>query len=277
MRLKFAANISLLFTEVPLLQRPAAARAAGFDLIESWWPFDSPVPDAREVEAFVTAIADAGVRLEALNFFGGDLPGGDRGVLSLPGRSAEFRESVDVLDSIAAQTGCVLFNALYGARAEQSTAEEQDELAAENLALAAGVVSSFGGTVLLEPLAAGENGAYPLTSPDEVMSVIGRVRKDSGAGNIKLLADFYHLTRNGFGWAEVIEGYLADIGHVQVADSPGRHQPGTGSIPFDQLFAALEQAGYEGCVGLEYRPEGSTQDSLAWLPRAARTANGVSA
>jgi hydroxypyruvate isomerase len=277
MSLNFAANISLLFTEVPILRRPAAARAAGFDIIESWWPFATAEPDAREVDAFVTAIADAGVRLEALNCFAGDLPGGDRGVLSVPGRSAEFRASLDILTSIAAQTGCALFNALYGVRTDQATPHEQDELAAENLALAARAVSSLGGTVLLEPLAAGENGSYPLTGPDQVLSVIRRVREASGAGNIRLLADFYHLTRNGFDWDEVIGKYFSLIGHVQIADAPGRHQPGTGAIPFDRLFAALEDAGYEGSVGIEYRPLGSTEDSLAWLPHAARAENGASA
>jgi hydroxypyruvate isomerase len=275
--LTFGANRSLRVTEVPLLERPAAARAAGFDVVESWWPFATAVPDSREVDAFVAAVGDAGVRLEALNFFAGDMPGGDRGVVSVPGREAEFGDSVDVLASIAVQTGCTLFNALYGVRVERATAQQQDDLAAENLALAAAAVAPFGGTVLLEPLTTGENGAYPLTSPDEVLSVIRRVRADSGAVNLKLLADFYHLTMNGFGWEQVIERYFPDFGHVQVADAPGRHQPGTGAIAFDKLFAALEDGGYEGCVGLEYRPEGSTEDSLEWLPRAARASNGASA
>jgi hydroxypyruvate isomerase len=277
MTLTFAANISLLFTEVPLLERPAAARSAGFDAIEAWWPFTVPVPDSREVDAFVAAVGDAGVRLEALNFFAGDMPGGDRGVVSVPGREAEFRDSTDVLASVAVQTGCTLFNALYGVRVEHATAQQQDDLAAENLALAAAAVAPFGGTVLLEPLTEGENGAYPLTGPDQVASVIRRVRAQAGAVNLRLLADFYHLANNGYGWDQVIERYLPDFGHVQIADVPGRHQPGTGTIPFDKLFAALEDAGYEGRVGLEYRPDGSTEDSLEWLPRAARAANGAAA
>lgn len=270
MTLCFDANISLLFTEVPLLERPAAAKAEGFDVIECWWPFPVPVPGSRDVDAFVTAIADAGVRLEALNFYAGDMPSGERGVLSLPGRTEEFRASVEVLASIAAQTGCALFNALYGVRADGVTPAEQDELATENLAFAAAAVAPIGGTVLLEALAEGENGAYPLTSPAQVSEVIRRVRAASGAANVRMLADFYHFTRNGFGWAEVIDGYLPEVGHVQVADAPGRHQPGTGGIDFPALFGALESAGYEGCVGLEYRPDGSTHDSLAWLPVSER-------
>jgi hydroxypyruvate isomerase len=274
MSLRFDANISLLFTEVPVLKRPAAAKAAGFEVIESWWPFATAVPAAAEVDGFVAAIADAGVRLEALNFFGGDLPGGDRGLLSIPARSAEFRDSVAVLADIAGRTGCARFNALYGVRVPGVAAAEQDELATENLAFAAAAVAPLGGTVLVEPLAGGENGSYPLTSPDGVLAVIDRVRDTAGAVNLALLADFYQLARNGFGWREVIDGYLPRFGHVQIADSPGRHQPGTGTIAFDELFAALSDAGYPGFTGIEYRPLGSTEDSLAWLPRADRAEKG---
>jgi hydroxypyruvate isomerase len=275
MTLRFDVNISLLFTEIPILERPAAAAAAGFDAIESWWPFAEAVPDSADVDAFVGVIAEAGVRLEALNFFSGNAAEGDRGVLSIPGRSTEFRDSVDVLTSVAARTGCSLFNALYGVRIEGLSTEAQDELATDNLALAAKAVSSIGGTVLLEPLAEGENGAYPLKSPEDVRAVIDRVGAGGGPSNVRLLADFYHLTRNGFGWRQVIDASLADFGHVQIADAPGRHQPGTGEIDFPALFEGLEEAGYKGCVGIEYRPEGSTLDSLSWLPREARAEHGA--
>ncbi|GAA5196127.1 TIM barrel protein [Rugosimonospora acidiphila] len=275
MSLRYDVNISLLFNELPLLQRPAAAKAQGFDVIESWWPFAEPVPDSREVDAFVTAISDAGVRLEALNFYGGDMPAGDRGVLSIPSRTSEFRDSVDILASIAAQTGCSLFNALYGVRVDGVSPERQDEVAVENLSFAAEAVAPIGGSVLLEPLASGENGAYPLTGPDQILAVIDRVRDASGAGNVRLLADFYHLTRNGFDWRKIVDEYLPYVGHVQIADAPGRHQPGTGEIDYAALFAALEENAYEGCVGLEYRPEGSTEESLSWLPRESRGENGA--
>lgn len=277
MSLRYDVNISLLFTELPLLERPGAAKALGFDVIESWWPFAEAVPDSREVDAFVAAIANAGVRLEALNFFAGDLAAGERGVVSVPGRAAQFRDSVDILASIAAQTGCSLFNALYGVRVDGASADEQDELALENLSFAAEAVASIGGTVLLEPLASGENGAYPLTAPEQIVGIMNRVRAASGAGNVRLLADFYHLTRNGFDWRQVIDGYLPHVGHVQIADAPGRHQPGTGAIDFPALFTALEEAAYEGYVGIEYRPEGGTESSLSWLPREARAGNGAHA
>jgi hydroxypyruvate isomerase len=160
------------------------------------------------------------------------MPGGDRSVISIPGRETEFRDSADVLAAIAVQTGCTLFNALYGVRVEHASAQQQGELAAQNLAVAAAAVASFGGTVLLEPLTEGENGAYPLTGPKQVAAVIHRVRTQAGVGNLRLLADFYHLANNGYSWEQVIDQYFPDFGHVQIADSPGRHQPGTGIIPF---------------------------------------------
>ena len=117
--LRYLANCSLLFTELPLLQRPAAARAAGFDAVEFWWPFDSPVPDDAAVDAFAGAVGDAGVRLVGLNFFAGDLAGPDAGVLSIPALSQQFRDNIDVTVGIGERLGASGFNALYGVRVER--------------------------------------------------------------------------------------------------------------------------------------------------------------
>jgi hydroxypyruvate isomerase len=219
------------------------------------------------VDAFVGAIGDAGVRLTALNLYAGDMPGGERGLVSLPDRTGEFADSLAVLVDIARRTGTAHFNALYGVRQPDRRPEEQDETATENLTAAASAVATIGGTILLEPLAQGENGAYPLLGPDDVLAVLDRVP----APNLALLADFYHLTRNGYAWKDVIDVHIDRIGHVQIADAPGRHQPGTGGIAFPALFAELATAGYDGLVGLEYRPEGPTVDSLSWLPAEARS------
>jgi len=137
--LRFDVNCSILFTELPLLKRPEAARAAGFDAVEFWWPFADPVPGDHEVDAFTGALADAGVQLALLNFAGGDMAAGDRGLLGLPEGSAAFRANIDVCAGIAARTGCTILNALYGNRADGLSKQQQDELAAENLALAADV------------------------------------------------------------------------------------------------------------------------------------------
>ena len=135
--LPYEVNCSILFTELPLLQRPAAVKQAGFDGVEFWWPFEQAVPADKEIDAFVTAIENAGVQLVGLNFFAGDMAGGDRGLVSWPARSAEFRDNIDVTVGIGERLGCKAFNALYGNRVDDASPKQQDELGAENLALAA--------------------------------------------------------------------------------------------------------------------------------------------
>ena len=265
---RYAVNLSLLFTELPLLQRPAAAREAGFDAVEFWWPFATAVPADSDVDGFVSAITDAGVQLIGLNFFAGDMPGGDRGLVSWPARSSEFRDNIDVTVGIGERLGCTAFNALYGNRTDESTPAAQDELAAENLALAARAADRIDGVVLLEPVSGAP--AYPLLTAADVVRVIDRVERQSGMRNVKFLCDLYHLDVNGDDVAAAIEAYADRVGHVQIADSPGRGEPGTGTLDISGHLAALAAKGYRGYVALEYKPTGGTRDSLAWLPLAER-------
>ncbi|MEV5827867.1 TIM barrel protein [Spirillospora sp. NPDC052242] len=265
MRPQWAVNCSILFTELPLLERPAAAKAAGFDAVEFWWPWPGePVPSAADVDAFCAAIEDARVRLIGLNFYAGDMPAGERGVLSDPARATEFRESVGVLVRIAERTGVRSFNALYGQRLGGVAAAEQDRVATANLAFAADAVGALGGTVLIEPLARGMNGAYPLETAADAMAVVRRVRAE-GAANVKFLFDAFHLTVNGDDLEKVAREHAADIGHVQIADAPGRGRPGTGEIDFARLFRVLDAIGYAGRVALEYRPDGPTEQEFGWM------------
>src|SRR6201996_4704208 len=150
--LPYLVNCSLLFTEEPLLRRPAAARAAGFEAVEFWWPFTVPVPSDREVDEFAAAIQDAGVALVGLNFFAGDLAGPDCGVLSIPARSSQFRDNIDVVAGIGARLGVRGFNALYGNRVDGVDPAAQDELATENIAAAARAIEPLGARVLIEPV-----------------------------------------------------------------------------------------------------------------------------
>src|SRR3954451_6557579 len=128
--LTYEVNCSILFTELPLLERPAAAKQAGFGAVEFWWPWSAAVPSDAEVDRFVTAVTDAGVQLVGLNFFAGDMPGGDRGLVSWPARSGEFRENIDVTVGVGERLGCRAFNALYGNRVDDSSPEQQDALGA---------------------------------------------------------------------------------------------------------------------------------------------------
>lgn len=268
--LPYAVNCSLLFTELPLLERPAAAKKAGFDAVEYWWPFSTAVPEQREVDAFVRAIEDAGVRLTGLNFFAGDMPGGDRGLVSWPARSDEFRDNIDVTVGIGQRLGCTAFNALYGNRIDGVDSAEQDEVAADNLARAARAASRIDGTVLVEPVSGPQ--PYPLRTAADALAVIDRVQAGSGPSNVGLLADLYHLAVNGDDLDAVIRQHTPRIAHVQIADDPGRGEPGTGTLPIEEHLTALERAGYRGYVALEYKPSGTTEDSLAWLPHADRAA-----
>ncbi|GGV13403.1 hydroxypyruvate isomerase [Actinomadura cremea] len=265
MRRDWAVNCSILFTELPPLERPAAAGAAGFGAVEFWWPWPGePVPPAADVDAFCAAIEEAGVRLTGLNFYAGDMPAGERGVLSDPTRAAGFRESVAVLVRIAERTGVRSFNALYGQRRDGLAASEQDRVATGNLVFAARAVGALGGTVLIEPLARGLNGAYPLETAADAMAVVRRVRA-AGAANVKLLFDAFHLTVNGDDLEKAAREHAADIGHVQIADAPGRGRPGTGEIDFAGLFGVLDAIGYGGRIALEYRPDGPTEREFAWM------------
>lgn len=270
-RLRFAANLSILFPNLAPTERPAAAAAAGFAAVESWWPFHGPTPPVGDLEAFITSLEAAGVTLVALNFYAGDMANGDRGLLSLPARVAEFRASVPTLVTIAERTGCGLFNALYGQRTAGATPDEQDDVALQNLALCAHAVAPLGGRVLIEALARGENGAYPITTAAEAVSVVKRSREVSGAANIELLLDVYHLASNGEDVEAELIRYSGYVGHVQVADVPGRHEPGTGRFNFGRFFEVLDRVDYGGWVGLEYRPLTSATASLSWLPSERRS------
>jgi hydroxypyruvate isomerase len=267
---KFDVNLSILFTELPLLERPAAARSAGFDAVELWWPFAVAVPADREVDAFVRAIQDAGVALVGLNFFAGDMPGGDRGLVSWPVRGAEFRDNVDATVGIGERLGCRAFNALYGNRVDDATPRQQDNLAVEHLTLAAAAAARIGGVVLVEPVSGAPR--YPLRTAADAVGVIDRVAGETGVGNLGFLCDFYHLAVNGDDLDRVIVTYSDRVSHVQIADAPGRHEPGTGTLDLDRHLGALTAAGYRGWVGLEYIPSRTSTDSFAWLPRERRGA-----
>ncbi len=273
--LNYLVNCSMLFTERPLLERPAAARAAGFDAVEFWWPWpEQPVPADAEVEAFVRAIRDAGVQLVWLNFFAGDLTGPDAGVLSIPDRSAQFRDNLDVAVGIGEQLGVKAFNALYGNRVDGVAPEVQDELGRENLGRGAQAAARIGATVLVEPVSGPK--PYPLRTADDAVAVVDAVRAD-GHENVGFLCDLFHLANNGDDLDAAIARHAEVASHVQIADYPGRGEPGSGALDLDRHLRDLAERGYAGWVGLEYKPTTETEASLQWLPVARRAARGLEA
>ncbi|KQX56975.1 MULTISPECIES: TIM barrel protein [unclassified Streptomyces] len=270
---RFDVNLSILFTELPLLERPAAAAAAGFTAVELWWPWiDTATPEQSELDALKKALEDAGTQLVGLNFYAGQLPGPDRGALSVPGdESDRFRANIEVAADFAASVGCKALNALYGNRVEGVDPQIQDTLALENLVLAARAADRVGAILLVETLNKPESPLYPLVSAPSAIEVIDKVNAATGLGNAKFLLDIYHLSMNGEDVSQVIAEYAAKTGHVQIADNPGRGAPGTGDLPLEQLLDELKKAGYDGWVGLEYKAADAAT-SFEWLPAEARPA-----
>jgi hydroxypyruvate isomerase len=263
-RWAIAANISLLFGELPLLERPAAAAAAGFDGVEAWWPFQRASPSARDIESFLAAIEQAGIPLIALNFAAGDMAAGERGLLADPQRTADFRSSVEVAVHIATATGCQRFNALYGNHEHDLPREQQHEHAARNLTWASDRVRAVGGMILVEAVNAVENPLYLLPRAADAARVVESAR-NAGHDNVGLLADIYHWALAGDNPGQLLRRYAALVSHVQIADVPGRHEPGTGSINFAEVWQALDEIEYRGLVAAEYRPKGATAHGLSWL------------
>lgn len=259
--MRYSANISILFTEVPFLERFEAAAGSGFGAVEFWWPRDP-------LDAVADAAADAGLEVVLMNFDAGDMAAGDRGLLSDPDRQDEFRANVPVAIDLAERLGCARLNALVGLELSGLPRAAQLALARENVAWATGEAARIGASVLIEAVNTIENGPYLLSRTAEAAEFVRSV----GRPNVKLQYDVYHMQRMEGNLAATIRAHLPEIGHIQIADSPGRGEPGTGEISFDYLLPLIGELGYEGFVGLEYRPStGSTGESLSWLPREART------
>lgn len=246
--MRYAANLSILFSDLALLDRPAAAARAGFTAVESWWPWPTATPNATEVDEFVAAIQAAGVELIALNVFAGDMAAGDRGIASWAGREPEFAAAVRSCVDVGKRLGTRMFNALYGNH------DPDQAVAIRNLRHAATVAAELGATILLEPVSAAPG--YPLRTAADVVAVLDAVDAD----NVALLADLYHLSVNGDDVATAIDVHFGRIAHVQIADSPGRHEPGTGTLDLSTWLRILDQRGYTGYVAAEYLPTGAGFD-----------------
>jgi hydroxypyruvate isomerase len=260
---RFDVNCSILFAELPLTERAQAARDAGFDGVEFWWPWEAMVPSDKQADAFTGSLADAGVALISLNFHTGDMAAGERGIVSHPARAAEFRNNVAAAVDIAGRTGCRRLNAPYGLRVAGVDVAEQDAVAIENLVFAAETAEKAGASVLVEAINSVDIPGFPLDTSTRAMSVIEK----TGAPNIGFLADLYHLAKMGEDVADVLSRHRESILHVQVADPPGRGAPGTGDLDFEPLLRQLSAQGYDGWVGLEYLPAdpADSATSFGWL------------
>jgi len=267
--LTWVANLSLLFTELPLHERAAAAAAEGFEAVEFWWPFGtSGRPPKSNVDAFIESVESAGVSLAAMNLFAGDMPAGERGVLSYPERIEEFRDSVAVAVEVGRRLGTRMFNAPFGHRRDGLDEREQDRIGDENLAYAAAQLGAIGGTVLLEPVS--RMPRYTMRTAADAFAIIDRAEA-SETRNVGFLFDQFHLAMNGEDVLAIIDQHADRIVHVQLADVPDRGEPGSGNGSIGAVVQALTESGYRGLLALEYIPTTTTDESLdAWRREVER-------
>jgi hydroxypyruvate isomerase len=259
--MRFSVNVSILLKEVPFLDRFGRASEAGFSAVEFWWPSDE---EPGEVER---AVKDTGLEVALFNFDAGDMPDGDRGLVSDPERQEQFRENVPVALDLARSLGCRRLNALVGHEIEGMKREEQLSLARDNVRLAAEAAAEHGIEILVEAVNTFENGPYLLCTTQQAVSFVRSVEQE----NVRVQHDFYHMQRMEGNLVANLREHIALIGHVQIADSPGRGEPGTGEIHYPYVLGELEQLGYEDYVGLEYNPTTeTTEESFAWLPKELR-------
>ncbi len=249
--LKLAANLSTLFTELEFPERFAAAAKAGFRYVEYQFPYPwQPGDIARWAR-------DAGVEVVLHNLPAGDFAKGERGIACLPGRENEFRESVERAIAYAKAADCPRLNCLAGlAPAER----RHFETLVENVRFAARKLGAAGLQLTLEPINTRTVPGFFLSRSAQAIDVLDA----AGEGNALLQYDFFHMQIMEGDLARSIERLLPRIGHVQIADVPDRHEPGSGEINFDFLLRHLDAVGYSGWVGCEYNPRGGTVEGLKW-------------
>ena len=253
----FAANISLLFTEYPLLDRPAAAADAGFRAVEMQFPYDVPAADlARAVER-------AGIGFALFNLPVGDLLSGGPGLAAIAGREGQFRAAVAEAKLYVQALKPAAVNVLAGwppVEIEYDRAACLGALAG-NLRYAAEAMAPLGARVVTEPINTIDRPRSLVSTSRAALDVL----EQAGHANLGLQYDIYHMTLMEGGVLEALPRLMPRIGHIQFADVPGRQEPGTGTIDFTAIFTAIDASGYGGWVGAEYVPRGTTVDSLGWL------------
>jgi hydroxypyruvate isomerase len=266
---RFCANISMMFTELPMVDRPAAARAAGFDAIEVQFPYVVPLDD------FARAVEKAGVSVALINFPAGDFERGDRGLAALPARVAEFRAGVAEGRRYAERLRVDRFNLLAGVPGAGVADKDARAALIDNLRFAAQAVADIGATVCLEAINTRDVPGFYLHDPDQVVALID----EAGVRNAALQYDLYHMQIMRGDLIPTMERLMTRIGHIQFADTPGRHEPGTGEINFANVFPAIDRIGYAGWLGAEYRPARGTVEGLGWFApwRAAAGTRKVTA
>lgn len=252
---RFAANLTMMYGEHVFPDRIAAAARDGFAAAECLFPYEVPAADLK------SRLDSSGIELVLFNAPPGDWAAGERGIASLPGREDEFRRGFDEALRYARVLGTRRVHVMAGLRDTKTPLEAQRELYLRNLAWAAAQAKPEGVTILIEPINTRDMPGYLLNRQDDAQAI----RAELDAANLQVQFDCYHC--------QIVEGDLAmklrrdigGIGHVQIAGVPERHEPDTGEVNYPYLFALLDELGYAGWIGCEYRPRGETSAGLGWL------------
>jgi hydroxypyruvate isomerase len=251
----FSAHITWLFGELPYLERVGAARRAGFRAIETAWPAPA------ERERLPALVAEHGLDVVLLNCDAGDIERGDRGFVNDPARREDAERAFVAAAELAQELGARRLNLLVGRALPDIPVARQRDAVVEVLRALAPQAAARGLRILIEPVNVIDSPGYLAPTPGEAVELI----EAAGSDALGLLLDVYHVARGGGDPLEAIDRYGAHIGHVQIADHPGRGQPGTGSLDLRGILERLDASGYAGAVGLEYEPRGGSEASLAFL------------
>jgi len=252
---RFAANLSMLFTEGPFLDRFKTAREAGFDAVEFMFPYEFKASD------IAAALKDNGLDLVLHNLPPGDWAAGDRGTACDPGRVQEFRDGVEKAIDYARALGCPKLNCLAGKLPGGVAPEKARGVLVENLRYAAERLAAANVGLLIEPVNSRAIPGFFVDRPSLGFSIVSEV----GSPNLKVQYDIFHAQVMEGDLANTMEREWASIGHIQIADNPGRHEPGTGEINYPFLFKRIDELGYKGAIGCEYNPATTTAAGLGWL------------
>lgn len=252
---KFAANLSFLYQELPFLDRFAKAAADGFEAVEYVSPYE------HDKELVAATLKSANLKQALFNLPAGDWSAGERGLACLPDRVEEFRQSVDKAILYARALDCPTLNCLAGIAPKGVEKAVLDQTLAQNLAYAAERLTDAGITLVMEPINQIDMPGYHVSTTAHALEIFER----AGVNTLKIQYDFYHMQIMQGDLMRTFEALLDRIGHVQIADNPGRHEPGTGEINYTFILNELDRLGYTGWVGCEYRPTTTTSESLSWM------------
>lgn len=252
---RFAANLSMMYTEVPFLERFGACAADGFRAVEFLFPYEHPAQVIRD------ELDRHGLQQVLFNAPPGSFEAGERGIAGLPGRRDEFQQGIAQAIEYAKVLSCPRVHVMAGLLKRESEFTAQRELYVDNLGWAARKLGDAGLTMLIEPINTRDIPGYLLNTQADAHAIVERI----GASNLKVQMDLYHCQIVEGDVAMKIRKHLSGVGHIQIAGVPQRHEPDIGELNYPYLFELLDELGYDGWIGCEYRPKGRTSDGLGWL------------